>query len=498
VKISGRNEHENIYMKCQDIAITKCLLSVIINLLTITKITGRIIKMKKKFSVLIAFLLVFVMVAACGDSGTPSTQTPGTTEPGTSEPGTTEPGTPAAPAGATTLTFWTFQQSHATFLELMAESWNRENPGREVVIESSVFGYDDNHNNLLISLQTGTGAPDMADIEISRFALFLAGEPQLYDFNAELAPIEQYVIMSRMENYAKDGKYYGIDYHVGIPVIYYNATILASAGIDYMDIVTWEDFIQAGLKLKEETGIPMATLEVTEHWSYYPLVTQRGSDWFDGSGNVTLDSPANVDVLNMLYDMMYEYEIAVAAPGGFHHAEEWYGFMNGGGAASVWMPQWFMNRFTDHMPDLKGDIVMRPLPLFGAGGSFGAGMGGTGTVVTNQAGEPQLAKDFLVFAKLSQEGAIRTWTDLGFDPLRWDVWGLDVMKEPNVFTDYFGTGVFDMLLEMRDGLTAIHLDERFPAATTLVQSQVVFRVLDARDMTAQEALTAAAAELRAH
>jgi len=453
--------------------------------------------MKRKLSILIAIVLALILFAACGSPSTPAAP------PAQDAPDAPVQDAPAAddpapaPEGATTLTFWTFQQSHADFLGLMAESWNAQFTDRPLVLDSSVFGYDDNHNNLLISLQAGTGAPDMADIEISRFALFLAGEPQLYDFNAELAPIEEFVIMSRMENYAKDGRYYGIDYHVGIPVIYYNTAILSEAGIDYMDIVTWDDFIEAGLALKEATGIPMATIEVTEHWSYYPLVTQRGSDWFDSNGNVTLDSAANIEVMQMLYDMIYVHEIAVAAPGGFHHSEEWYGFMNNGGAASVWMPQWFMNRFTDWMPDLTGDIAMRPLPTFGVGGSAGAGMGGTGTVVTNQAANAQLAKDFLIFAKLSEEGAIRTWTDLGFDPLRWDVWGRPEMKEPNKFTDFFGDGVFDMLLEMRDGLTAINLDERFPAATTLVQSQVVFRVLDAKDMTPEEALTAAAEELRA-
>ena len=172
--------------------------------------------------------------------------------------------------------------------------------------------------------------------------------------------------------------------------------------------------------------------------------------------------------------------------------------MNNGGAASVWMPQWFMNRFTDYMPDLTGSIVMRPLPLFHPGGSFGGGMGGTGTVVTNQSNHADLAREFVVFAKLSEQGAIRTWTDLGFDPLRWDVWHRPEMSESNAFTEFFGYGVFDMLLELREGLTPINLDARFPAAVTLVQSQVVFRSLDARDMTVREALQAAAAELRAH
>jgi len=436
--------------------------------------------MKRKLLAFAALLITAAMLAACGGGND-----------GGNQGGD-------GPDGATTLTFWTFQQSHANFLQIMATSWNEQNPDRQIILEHSVFGFDDNHNNLLISLQTGTGAPDIADIEIGRFALFLAGEPQLHSFNDEIAGIRDYIIMSRMENYAKDGRYFGIDYHVGIPVIYYNVTILEAAGIDIYDIVTWDDFIQAGIRLREATGIPMATIEVTDQWSFYPLLVQRGSDWFDANGNVTLDSPEAIQVLQMLYDMLYVYEIAVPAPGGFHHAEEWYGFMNNGGAASVWMPQWFMNRFTDYMPDLLGDIVMRPMPVFYPGGSLGAGMGGSGTVVTNQAADPQLAKDFVVFAKLSQEGAIRTWTDLGFDPLRWDVWDMDVMRETNAFTEFFGYEVFDMLLEMRDGLTSINLDERFPAAITLANSQVIFRVLDARDLSVEDALRIASDELRAH
>lgn len=442
--------------------------------------------MKKKLLVLAAFLMAAVfMIAACAPADAPADDA-------------ANGGDAAAPADATNLTFWTFQQSHADFLQIMSQSWNNENPDRQITIEHSVLGFDDMHNNLLISLQSGTGAPDMADIEIGRFALFLAGEPQLYDFNDLIEPLRDQIIMSRMENYATGGRYFGIDYHVGIPVIYYNVTLLEEAGIDYMDIVTWDDFIQAGIQMRDTTGVPMASLEVTEHWSFYPLAVQNGGDFFDGQGGVILDSQSNIDVLQMLYDMMFVHEIAVPAPGGFHHAEEWYGFFNGGGAASVWMPQWFMNRFTDFMPDLHGQIVMRPLPLFAPGGSAGAGMGGTGTVVTNQTDHADLAREFIVFAKLSEEGAIRTWTDLGFDPVRWDVWDRPEMKETNVFTEYFGYGVFDMLLELRDDLTAVHLDPRFPASIGVVQSQVVFNVLESRTMTVEEALTAAAEELRAH
>jgi len=256
--------------------------------------------------------------------------------------------------------------------------------------------------------------------------------------------------------------------------------------------------VEAGKAVVEKTGIPMTTLEIQEHWSYYPLVTEAGGDWLAKDGSVILDSEQNIRVLQFLYDLMYVHKIAVPAPGGFHHAEEYYGFMESGGAASVWMPQWYMNRFTDYMPNLKGKIAIRPLPLWEENGSYAAGMGGTGTAVTNQCKDIELAKEFLAFSKLSVEGALKCWTLLGFDPLRWDVWEMDEMKAPNKFTDYFGTEVFDMLVELRDKLPSINIADKFPNAQTLVQSSVVFKVLSEQSMTPEEALKAAAAELRAN
>lgn len=437
--------------------------------------------LKKAASIILALALGTTLLAGCQNSTTTSSNS------STDTPSNTEP---------TKLTFWTFQDAHQEFMADAAETWNKNHPDRPIDLEIGVYSYDDNHNNLLIALQSGTGAPDIVDIEIGRFANYLKGTPQLVPLNDAIAPIEDKLIMSRFENYAKDGKYYGMDYHVGIPVIYYNTEICDAAGIDIDAIKTWDQYIEAGKQVVEKTGKPMTTLEIQEHWSYYPLETMAGTDWLGADGSVTLDSQENIDVLQMLYDMMYVDEIAIAAPGGYHHAEEYYGFMEAGGAASVWMPQWYMNRFTDYMPGLSGKIAIRELPRFEEGGRYAAGMGGTGTAVTNQSVDPDLAVDFLVEAKLSVEGAIKCWTELGFDPLRWDVWEMDEMKAENKFTDFYGTGVFDMLMNLRDELPSINITEKFPNAQTLVQSSVVFPVLSEQSMTPEEALKAAAEELR--
>ncbi len=56
-------------------------------------------------------------------------------------------------------------------------------------------------------------------------------------------------------------------------------------------------------------------LEVSEHWSFYPLLNMAGSDVVDTNGKASLSNPTNVKVLQMLYDMIYKYKIAVPTPG---------------------------------------------------------------------------------------------------------------------------------------------------------------------------------------
>jgi arabinosaccharide transport system substrate-binding protein len=397
----------------------------------------------------------------------------------------------AAPKDAkkTTLSFWTFQEIHTTFMKDAVESWNKANPKEQIDLKIDVLPYDDLHNKLLISLQAGTGAPDIADIEISKFANFLKGKkPSLAPLNKYLKNDPDKIIIGRMDSYKKDGNYYGLDYHVGASVIYYNTDILKQAGVDMDKIVTWDDFEAAGKQVLAKTGKPMCTVESTEHWSFYPLIVQQGSDFLDKNGNGQLDNPINVKTLEYLKRLVDE-GVAVVAPGGFHHSEEYWSFMNNSGAASVWMPLWYMGRFTSYMPKLSGKIAVRPLPVWTKGGARSAGMGGTGTAVTTQSKHQDLACRFLVYAKASKEGSVKTWTILGFDPIRWDAWTDPAMKAKNQYTDYFGTGVFDMLVSIKDEIKGINVSSKFPQAVNLVQKNVMFKVLGDKSATPQQALS---------
>ncbi len=417
--------------------------------------------MKKQLLVLLSMILAFsVILAGC-----------------TGKEASTEDGNTGVGKG-TALELWTFNELHGQYYEFMVKEWNNANPDKQISLKANVYPYDDMHNKLLVALQSGKGAPDIADIEVSKFPNFLKGQPQLLPLNDVVEPEEGNIVQSRLDIYSKEGTYYGLPFHVGAAVIYYNKEILDQAGVNPDDIKTWDDYAKAGKVVLEKTGVPMTTLESNDPWSLWPQVAQlEGSDdLLDGNGESNLDDPRILDILKYQQNLVKD-GVAVVAPGNGHHAEEYYGFMNNGGAASVWMPMWYMGRFTDYMPDLKGKIVIKPMPAWDEGGPRSAGMGGTGTGVTAQSENPDLAKEFIAFAKLSKEGNIQLWKQLGFDPPRSEVWDLPELKEENKFTEYFGDNIFETLIEVKDEIEGVNIKENTPTITDVVNNQVLFRVL---------------------
>ncbi|MFP3361863.1 extracellular solute-binding protein, partial [Planococcus sp. SIMBA_143] len=65
--------------------------------------------------------------------------------------------------GNVTLDFWTFG---ATNYESLAEEYMKDNPDVEINVKTSELG--DHHNRLFTSISAGTGAPDLAMIEVDQ------------------------------------------------------------------------------------------------------------------------------------------------------------------------------------------------------------------------------------------------------------------------------------------------------------------------------------------
>lgn len=400
--------------------------------------------------------------------------------------------------GATEITLWTFVGQHIDLYRNAAERWNEENPDRPIKLVAETYPFEQMHNNLLLAIQSGQGGPDIADIEVGQFANYLQGDVALEPMNEYVEPVLDESVESRFELYAQDGNYYGLPTHVGATVMYYNTEIMDEAGVDIDSIATWDDFVEAGKKVVDNTDSVMWNVG-TEDWlmDMWPMISQRGSDAFDENGEVIFDNEANIETLQFLNDLIYEHEIAELTPGGMNQSEEFYGYMNDGGAATILAPIWYMGRFIDSMPDLEGKMAIRPLPAWEEGGNRSAGMGGTGTVVTKESENGELAKEFLAEAKISEEGNIDLWEVLGFDPPRWETWeSEEIREEDNKYYEYFNDEIFDTLLEIKDEINPLNLTENTPDLISEYHTNVTNNVLRENAMSPEEALQEAADKIR--
>lgn len=372
-------------------------------------------------------------------------------------------------SGGEELEMWTFVELHAKFYDEMLKSWNEKNKDKQLKIKFTVLPYDDMHNKLQSALLSGQGAPDLCDIEVSKFPNFLKGEPQLQTFDDVIGPYKDKIVKSRLDLYSKDGKVYGLPTHVGATVAFYNAEVLEKAGIDYKTIVTWDDFKVAGQKYNVATGKNFGTADTAACWGLNTLVAQQGSDYTDASGKPQLNSAAMVKGLTKLKELNDAKAIATV-PGGQPDKDEAYAAFNKGDYAVAIMPFWQMSRYVSYMPDLAGKIALAPVPVLEKGMPRSVGGGGTGTVVTKTAKNALVAKEFLAYAKLSEEGNIKIWQNLGFDPCNTDIWTKkDITHDANnKFVKYFKNNPFDVLNEVKNEIKLIKSTEASPSINNVL------------------------------
>ena len=359
-----------------------------------------------------------------------------------------------ATAEGTTMTFWTFISQHQTFWENMAALWNEQNPDEQIDLQCTTIGYDDMHNKLKIALQADEGAPDICDVELGQFPNVLAYSDKLTDLTTYMEPYMADLVKARFEIYAKDGKYYGAPTHVGAMVAFYDKDLLASAGIDYTTIKTWDDWYNAGVALK--AVVPdawMGTVETSTQWVASLMLAQQGSDWQTADGTAaTVNTPEVAKIIDTQKSWL-EAGICEVCPGGQPDTEEGKAYIAANKIACVIMPFWYMSRFTGEIGEVCANrYVVAPCPVFEEGQIRSIGQGGTGTVVYANGANPDLAARFLAFAKISPTGNQYIWSELGFDPINTSVWDdASIMKtDDNAFNQYFIGYPVDALLEVRN------------------------------------------------
>ncbi|MCK9524845.1 MAG: ABC transporter substrate-binding protein, partial [Limnochordia bacterium] len=146
--------------------------------------------------------------------------------------------------------------------------------------------------------------------------------------------------------------------------------------------------------------------------------------------------------------------------------------------------QWFMSRYLDEIPNMNGKVALAPVPVFEEGMPRSLGLGGTGTAITLTATDPDLASEWLAYAKLSEDGNRMIWEDLGFDPCNTALWTDTAMTHnpDNAYNQYFLNNVFDVLNVIKDEIVMVRSSSISPAindyVTTVMLNELFEDFLD--------------------
>ncbi|WP_130859361.1 ABC transporter substrate-binding protein [Gracilibacillus phocaeensis] len=292
--------------------------------------------------------------------------------------------------GSDSIVAWAWDPNfNIAALNLANEHYDKE--GFELEIQENA--QDDIVQRLNTGLSSGTmnGMPNIVLIEDQRAQSFLQSYPDAF------YPLGDYFDTEDFAEYkipptSLDGEQYGLPFDTGVTGLFYRADYLEEAGYSHEDLVdiTWEEFIEIGKTVREETGHPIFSFDPSDFGIIRMMIQSAGSWFTTEEGEINLENnEALKESLNVLYQLIDQDVVDL------HN--DWSGFLasfNSGEAASVPTGNWIVPSI-EAEESQSGQWRMAPIPRLEIEGSVNAtNNGGSSFYVLNIDGK-EAAAEFL-------------------------------------------------------------------------------------------------------
>ncbi len=237
-------------------------------------------------------------------------------------------------------------------------------PGNKYVIDAQYMGhYESLRQKLIASLISGT-TPHCSQVYESWMAKMIKGDSILPLDNLIVEEdkefLEDLVPVMRRNITFKD-KIWSMPFNKSMPVLYYNKDMFRKVGLDpEHPPETWDEFLDYCRKLTRDTdgdGIndTWGFTFAANPWMFECLIFQAGGTMLSEDGNrVLLDSPAGLDSLRFMMDLVYKHKVAYVSMG--YEGQKDYvaqavGIVQGSSVSKVYLEE-----------DISFDWGMAPLP----------------------------------------------------------------------------------------------------------------------------------------
>ena len=267
----------------------------------------------------------------------------------------------------------------------------------------------------------GNGLADVLNIGIDYMGNYVEKFPKqlvdLRDVGADKLA-EQFPAGAWKSGSGPKGQVYGIPYEVNAAGFFYRNDMFKEAGLDYENIKTWDELLEAGVTLKAKTGSALFSMDkagsVGDSAGLYELLMGlQGSFYFNAAGEITMNGAEGVRALGLI-KKANELGIVDDVPGSWDNMLA--GLRGERKVATTASGGWLSGVIENEAPKMAGKWSVSLPPAVTPGGLTGAVNGGTYLSVPSSSKNQQTAWAFINFALGTLEGQKLVYAGGGMFP----------------------------------------------------------------------------------
>lgn len=374
---------------------------------------------------------------------------------------------PGAAAEPVEITFWWWDAAG----QIWADGYAKVNPDVKVTFVNTPFA--DAHDKLLTSFAAGSGAPDVASIEIGRVGGFTA-KGGLVDLKEQFdaGQYEKDVVAYKWtQGSTEDGRLVCMPWDIGPAGVWYRTDLFEQLGYptDPAEVEaliggaerTWDEFLDFSKEFKDKSGGKTSVFADAGTDIYGASYRQQGEGFQEGNRILIVEKATR------------PFQLAARARSEGIDANipwwgaEWQAGLKDNAFAGMVIAAWMQGGLTRDQPDLVGKwrVIHAPEANYNWGGSF--------TAIPAQSKFLNEAWDFMKWSCLTAEGQNMLFKQTGVMPAYKPAWQDPLYAEPVEF--FGGQQVFQIWTEIADNIPAIlrtpndlQLDDIVGAELTLV------------------------------
>lgn len=419
--------------------------------------------MYKKCLAVVLVISMFLLMVGCGDKNANVDTT-------SKEGNSTAETKPEDLEGEITIWSWDVALED---LRYKAELFNETYPNVEFNFEE--MGTSQVYSKLTTSLASGIGLPDIVSLEGEQMAKFGTKFPDAFVDLTDSIDTSKFLPL-KVSEVTVNGKVLGYPWDAAPAVLFYRADLFEKAGINAEEIITWDDFIEAGKILDEKTGVKMMPLAESRNDKMYRiLMMQQGAFYFDENGNTKVNSPESIKAMEIV-KKIYDANITINDISWDDNIIA----IKDSVIATIPEAIWMVGSIKSAAPDTNGNWRVMKMPGIDENSLTGSN-GGAAVAIPKATKSKEAAMKFLDFAMTDVDGLVKGFKDYGLYPSYIPAFDSPEFSEGLEF--FGGQAIYSLANEASLDMPGVNYTENFSEAIDTMKDAVTQILVDDKDIT---------------